>query len=151
MAVRRVVAFVAILSASAPLATWGPWDKKLDPAAVKAMCQASEDAVRAERRAERDFEDAAAASKRGGCDQSLAMVAERPSWREHWRRLSAELIDASRKRTETTDLALGAASDLSEMRAEAVHLKDDVSIIALDKCRADVDRYSKSFEVGAAP
>lgn len=152
---RRVVAFVVILSAIAPLAAWGPSDKKLDPAAVKAMCQASEDAVRAERRAERDFEDAAAASQRGGWDQSLVMVGERPSWhvaeRERWRRLSTELIAASRERTYTTDLALGAASDLSEMRAEAVHLKDDASIIALDKCRGDVDRYAKAFEVGAAP
>jgi len=153
--VRSVVAFVVILSATAPLAAWGPWDKKLDPAAVKAMCQASEDAVRAERRAERDFEDAAAASQRGGWDQSLAMIGERSSWRvaerERWRRLSAELIAASRKRTDTTDLTLGAASDLSEMRADAVHLKDDASIIAIDKCRGDVDRYSKAFEAGAAP
>jgi len=75
--VRRVVAFVAILSVIAPLAAWGPWDKKLDPAAVKVMYQASEDAVRVERRAERDLEDAAA-SQRGGWNQSLTMVGERP-------------------------------------------------------------------------
>jgi hypothetical protein len=155
MAVRSVVGFVVILSAIAPLAAWGPRDKNLDPAAVKAMCQASEDAVSAERSAERDFEDVAAARRLSGWDQRLAMVGE-PSWRvaerERSRQLSAELIAASRKRMYTTDLALGAASELSRMRAEAVHLKDDASIIALDKCSGDVDhRYSKAFEVGAAP
>lgn len=136
--VRSVVVFVAILSAMAPLAACGPWDEKLDPAAVKAMCRASEDAARAERRAERDFEDAAAASQRGGWDQSLAMVGEHPAWRvaerERWRRLSAELIAASRERTHKTDLALDAATDLSKMRAAALHLKDDASIIFLDEC-----------------
>ena len=155
MAARRVVAFVVILSAMASLATWGPWDKKLDPAAVRAMCQASEDAVRAGRRAERAFEDAAAASQRGGWDQSLTMVGERPSWRvgerERWRRLSAELIAASRKRTDTTDLVLGAASNLSEMRAEAVHLKDDASIIALDECGGGVDRLLEEVRGGRDP
>jgi hypothetical protein len=141
MAVRSVVACVVILLATAPLAAWGPWDKTLDPAAVKAMCQASEDAVSAERRAERDFEGAAAASARGGWNQSLTMVPVAERERRH--RLSAALIAAARKRTETAALALDAASNLSEMRAAAVHLKDDVSIIALDECGGDANRYSK--------
>ena len=132
MAVRSAVAFVAILLAIVPLGAWARWDKKLDPAAVKAMCQASRDAGSVKRHAERDFEDAAAASARGGWDQSLTIVplAER----ERWRRLSAELMAASRKRADTNDMALAAGSDLSVMRAKAVHLKDDVSIIALEKC-----------------
>ena len=152
---RNVVAFVVILSAIVPLAAWGRRDTKLDPAAVKAVCQASEDAVSAERRAERDFDDAAAVSQRDAWDQSLAIVSagssSRVAERESRLRLSAELIAAARKRTYTTDLALGAASELSAMRAQAVHLKDDISIIALDKCQGDADRYSKAFEVGAAP
>jgi hypothetical protein len=136
---------------------WAPWDERLSPSAVKAMCQASRDAVRAERHAERDFEDAAAARHRGSWDQSLpmAIAGELPSWRdaerERWGRSSAELIAASRARTVATDLALDAASDLSEMLAEAVYLKDDASVVALDKCRGDIDRESKAFEVGAAP
>ena len=80
--------------------------------------------------------------------EDLSRVAER----DRWGRLSAELIAAFRKRTYATDLALGAASDLSEMLAEAVYLKDDASVIALDKCRGDVDRYAqkeKSDELGS--
>jgi hypothetical protein len=144
MAVRSVVACVVILSAIGLLAMRGPREKTLDPAAVKALCRASKDAGKATRRTERAFADAAAASRRGGWDQSPTMVGARSSWRvaerERWRRLSAELIAASRQRTYAANLVLGAASDLSELRAEAVHLKDDASIIALDKCRGDVDR-----------
>jgi hypothetical protein len=54
-------------------------DEKLDPVAVSAMCRASADALRADRRAERDFEDAAAASQQGGWDQGLAPVEARVS------------------------------------------------------------------------
>jgi hypothetical protein len=138
-----VAAFVAVLSAMASLTSCSTGDDKLDPAAVKAMCQASEDAVRADHRAERAFEYAAAASQQGGWDQGLAMVDGRRSWpateRERWRRLSAALFDASRKRTETTVVALRATKDISAMYAKAVHLADQDSMSALDKCRADAD------------
>jgi hypothetical protein len=154
MAVRSVVAFVGILSVIVPLATWAGRDKKLDPAAVRAMCHASADASRAARRATRDFDDARAASQRGGWDQSLTRVYEDPSWRvaerARWGRLSAELIATSRKQTEAADLALSTASDLSEMLAEAVGRKDDASIGTLDRCRGDVDRYAKAAGVDAA-
>ena len=138
---------MAVLLAIAPLAACSTGDKKLDPAAVKAMCQASEDAVRADRRAERDFEDAAAASKEGGWDQSLVLVEERlprrVAERERWRRLSAELLDASRKRADTAVVVLRTTRDISEMHTKALHLGDEGGISALDRCRADVDRYSK--------
>jgi hypothetical protein len=138
----RSVGLVVILAAIVPLAVWGSRDWKLDPAAVKAMCGASEDAVARERRAGREFEEAAVASQPSGWDQGLTMVGERASWqiaeRARWSRLSAELLAASRNQTYATDLALGAARDLSAMRAEAVRLKDDASIIALDACRGDV-------------
>ena len=139
-----VAAFVTVLSAIAPLTSCSTGDKKLDPAAVKAMCQASEDAMRADRRAERAFEYAAAASKQGGWDQGLAVVDGRRSWpateRERWRQLSAALLDASRKRTDTTVVALRATKDISAMYAKALYLDDQGSISALDRCRADADR-----------
>ena len=136
-----MAAFVAVLSASASLTSCGTGDKKLDPAAVKAMCQASEDAVRADRHATRAFEYATAASEQGGWDQGLAMVDGRRSWpateRERWRRLSAALFDASRKRADTTVVAQRATRDISAMYAKALYLDDQGSMSALDRCRAD--------------
>ncbi len=144
---RGVAAFVAVLLAIAPFAACSRGDEKLDPAAVKAMCRASADAVIADRRAERDFDDAATASKQGRWDQSLDFVGERVSSRvaerERWRRLSAELLEASRKRTDTAVVVLRATSDISAMHAQALHLGDEGSISALDACQADADRSSK--------
>ncbi len=144
---RSVVAFGVVLSAIVALVTRESWDTRLDPTAVKAACRAFRDAARVERRAGRGFEDAAAASRRGGWDQTLALVGEDPSWRvaerERWSRLSAELMAASRKRSDTTDLAQNAARALSEMRAEAVRREDDASRAALDRCKGAVDRYAK--------
>ncbi len=145
-AVPEVAVIVAVLLAIASLATCSTRGKKLDPAAVSTMCQASEDAIRADRSAESEFEDAAAASKQGGWDQNLAVVGERLSRRverARWRRLSAGLLDASRKRTDTAIVVLRTTRDISEMHSKAVRLGDEGSISALDRCGADADRYAK--------
>jgi hypothetical protein len=151
---RRVAAVVAVLLAIAPLAACNTKDERLGPAAVKALCQASEDAVRADRRAERDFDAAAAASERGGWDQSLALVEARFTWRvadqERWRRLSAELLDAFHKKTDTHLVVLRTTRDISVMYTRALRLGDEGSISALDACRADMDRYSNELAVGVA-
>jgi hypothetical protein len=142
-----VAAVVAVLLAIAPFAACSTGDEKLDPAAVQAMCRASADALRADHRAERDFDDAATASKQGRWDQSLDFVGEHASSRiadrDRWRRLSAELIDASRKRTDTAVVVLRTTKEISEMHTKAIHLGDGGSISALDGCRTDADRYSK--------
>jgi len=140
-------AVVAVLVAIVPFAACSTGDEKLDPAAVNAICQASEDAVGADRRAERDFDNAAAASKQGGWDQSLGFVrerlAERVAERDRRRRLSAELLDAARKRTNAAVLLLHATRDISEMHSAALRLGDEASISAFERCTADVDRYAQ--------
>jgi hypothetical protein len=135
MGLRSVVVLVVVLAA---IAAWGRWDEKLDPAAVTAMCQASEDAAMVERHAVRAFKDAAAANEEGGWDQGLIAIDESLSRRLERERRSQSLtalIVASGKRTDATALALRALGDLSQMHAEAARLQDDASILALARCR----------------
>jgi len=151
--VRIVVALVVVLSAIASRPAWWPWDRKLDAAAVEAMCRASRDASGAEHRAGRDFQDALAASRRDGWSQSLPVVGERRASRvaerERWRRLSTELIAAARQRTFAAGASLGTAGGLADMRAEAVRLKDDAGITALDGCQRDADGRSRALDASA--
>ncbi len=136
---QKVTAFLGVVFTTTAFAACGLGVTTSYPAAVDTTCDAARRAIRADRRAQRDFENAAAASERGGWFQSLPSGATeerapQPEM-EHRRRLSAELLAASLQKARTADVALDAARALSEMRARAVYPKDPGGISALDRCR----------------